>query len=255
MPGDVLLGLHRVTLAPRMTSTTLAVAMTDAIGTAATLTSGTALANVTAALPGRIEVDNERMYVTAAAGAVMTVVRGRDGTTATTHSIGATVKILMPIQLEKAADWTPAADIQDIAIPGDGSVEHVFRLQGLSGTMTVNRWQNTMLKDAMGVTELTTGIHSDMTTQMHPELGTYPLTEMWVDLVALDGDNNNATIYKRVIVWANQVQNPFVMGAAGNNDLQGTPLNWSAQPVTLDLFGRAIAGATTAVRYSVGDIV
>ena len=36
--------------------------------------------------------------------------------------------------------------------------------------------------------------------------------------------------------------------------LEGTPINWSAQPVTTDLFGRTIPGVTTNIHYSVGNV-
>lgn len=251
--GDILLGMHELDLWVRATDTTLAAAVTGTSETTITVTSGASFVDADTIRPVHVMVDNEIMHVTTS-GTTPTVVRGRDGTTAATHLISATVKILRPVQVEKTADWTPNADIQDIAVPGDGTVEHIFRLQGLTGTLTANKWAEEVLQVAMGITETTVGILSDMTSWMHPELGDYPLTQMDVNLVALDGDNNNATITKRIIIWQCQLQNPFVPGAAGNNALQGTPLNWSAEPGTTDLFGRTVAGVTDDIHYTIGNV-
>ena len=250
--ADVLLGMHELDLWVRATNTTLGAAVTSTSDSTITVASGTAFANASTTLPVKVLIDNEVMYVVTS-GTTPTVQRGKDGTTAATHLNGATVKILVPTQCEKVADWTPNADIQDIAIPGDGTVEHVFRLQGLTGTLTANKWPENVLINAMGITELTSGILSDMSSMLHPQLGSYPLVQMDVNLVALDGDNNNATIYKRIVLWQVQLQNPFIPGAAGNNALEGTPINWSAQPVTTDLFGRTLPSVTTAIHYSVGN--
>lgn len=251
--ADVLLGMHELDLWVRATDTTLATAVTATGALTINVASGAAFVNATTVLPVHVMVDNEIMHVVDS-GVNPTVQRGKDGTTAATHLISATVKILQPVQVHKTNDWTPRADIQDIAIPGDGTVEHVFRLQGLTGTLTANKWAEEVLQIAMGVTQTSTGILSDMTDWMHPEQGTYPLTQMDVNLVALDGDNNNATITKRIIIWQCQLQNPFVPGTAGNNALQGTPLNWSAEPGTTDLFGRTVAGVTQSIHYTIGNV-
>lgn len=253
--ADTLLGMERLVLWVAATSTTLGAAVTGTSETTITLTSAASTVDATAALPVRIEIDNERMEVTTS-GTTPTVVRAAEHSTAATHSNGATVKILRPVRLYKTADWTPAADIQDIPVPGDGTVEHIFRSQGISGTMTANKWADEVLEIGMGVPAVTTGVGlpTGMTSMLHPELGTYPLVEKWVDLVSLDGDNNDAEITQRIIVWQTKLQKPFVPGAAGNNALQGTPISWSGQPVTLDLFGRAIPGATGNVIYSIGKV-
>jgi hypothetical protein len=251
--ADVLLGMHELDLWVRATDTTLAAAVTSTSGLTISVVSGTAFANASTVLPVHIMVDNEIMHVVTS-GTTPTVERGKDGTTAATHLISATVKILEPVQVPKVADWTPAADIQDIAIPGDGTVEHIFRFQGLTGTLTANKWAEEVLMIAMGVPETTVGILSDMSSWMHPQLGDYPLVQMDVNLVALDGDNNNATITKRIIIWQCQLQNPFVPGAAGNNALEGTPINWSAEPGTTDLFGRTVAGVTDNIHYTIGNV-
>jgi hypothetical protein len=251
--ADILLGIQQLNIWVRATNTTLSAAVTATSDSTLTLASGTALANASAVLPTKLMVDNEIFYATTP-GTTPTVLRGRDGTTAATHAISATAKVLQPVHVPKVADWTPNTDIQDIAIPGDGSVEHIFRLQGLTGALTANKWAEEVLKIAMGCIEQTTGIYSDMADWMHPELGAYPLVEMHVNLVALDGDNNNATITKRIILWRTQLQNPFIPAAAGNNALQGTPVNWSSEPTTTDLWGRSIPGATKQIHYTIGNV-
>jgi hypothetical protein len=251
--GDILLGVHEIDLWVRAADTTLGAAITGTADSTITLTSAAAMADATAIRPVHIMIDNEILHVQGTTTTPV-VVRGRDGTTAATHSNGATVKILRPVQVEKAADWTPNADIQDIAVPGDGTVEHIFRFQGLTGVLTANRWPEHVIEVAMGVPDVTVGILSDMTSWKHPQQGGYPLVAMHVNLVALDGDNNNATITKRIIMWQCQLQNPFVPGPAGNNALEGTPINWSAQPGTTDLFGRTIAGVTQNIHYTVGNV-
>lgn len=253
--GDVLLGMKRNVIWVAATSTTLGAAITGTSDTTITLASAASTPDATTTLPVRAEIDNERVDIVTS-GTTPTVVRARDHSTAATHLIGATVKLLRPVQVPKTADWTPNADIQDIAVPGDGSVEHIFRMQGLTGTLTFNRWDEDVLEIAMGVTPTTTGVglHSDITNLFHPELGSYAVTEEWIELIALDGSNNDAEITERIIMWNTKFQKPFVPGAAGNNSLQGTPLNWSANPVTADLFGRAIPGATSAIHYSIGKL-
>jgi hypothetical protein len=253
--SDVLLGMKRNVIWVAATSTTLAAAITGTAESTITLTSAAATADATAVLPVRAEIDNERIHIVGS-GTNPTVVRARDHSTAATHLTGATVKLLRPVRVPKTADWTPNLDMQDIAIPGDGTVEHIFRLQGLTGTLTFNRWDETVLSIAMGVTPVTTGVglHSDIASLFHPQIGSYAVTEEWIELIALDGSNNDAEITERIIMWNCKFQKPFVPGAAGNNSLQGTPLNWSANPVTTDLFGRAIPGATEAIHYSIGKV-
>jgi hypothetical protein len=253
--GDVHLGMERLLLWTRATSTTLAAAITGTSETTLTLTSATDTADATALLPVKAMIDNEVVYITTS-GTTPTISRAEDGTTAATHLIGATVLLLVPVQVEKTADWTPNADIQDIAVPGDGSVEHINRLQGLAGTLTFNKWSDKVLTVAMGVPEVTSGVGmpSDLTSMMHPAEGDYPLVQMDVDIVATDGDNFDAYITKRFILWQTKLQKPFVPGAAGNNALQSTPLTWSAQPVTTNLFGTAIPGMTTAQHMTIGKV-
>lgn len=253
MPGDILLGMHELVLWVRATDTTLGAAITGTADSTLTLASATDTADATTVLPVHAKIDNEIVHITTT-GTTPTILRGMDGTTAATHLNAATVKLLRPVQLEKTADWTPNADIQDIAVPGDGTVEHIFRFQGLTGTLTANRWPEHVLEIAMGIEDITALILSDMSSWKHPQQGDYPLVQMDVNLVALDGDNNNATITKRIILWQAQLQNPFVPGAAGNNALEGTPINWSAQPGTTDLFGRTIAGCTQNIHYTIGNV-
>src|SRR5688500_10151444 len=103
--------MERAILWVAATSTTLGAAITGTADTTLTLGSAAAFADATAALPVRIEIDNERMSVSTT-GTTATVVRATEKSTAATHSNGATVKILRPIQLPKTADWTPNTDIQ-----------------------------------------------------------------------------------------------------------------------------------------------
>jgi hypothetical protein len=250
--GDVLLGMESLWLWVVPGTATLGGAMT-ATDTSVTLTPTTVAVNASTVHPLRLKIDNEIIYVTGSTTPAPCL-RAQEGTTAAIHASGATALARQGVQVLKTADWTPNTDIQDIPIPGDGTVEHVFRMQGLTGTLTANKWPEDVLKIGMGIPLLTTGIPPDMLTLMHPQEGTYPLAQMDVNLVALDGNNMNATVTKRILIWQCQLQNPFVPGTAGNNALQGTPINWSAQPVMTDINGTPIPGATKQIHYSVGNV-
>jgi hypothetical protein len=250
--ADVLLGMQSLWLWVVPGQATLASAMT-ATDVVIAATPTTVFANASQTHPARVKIDTEIIYVTGS-GASAPCVRGREGTTPAIHASGASLLIRQGVQVLKTADWTPNTDIQDIAIPGDGTVEHVFRMQGLRGTLTANKWPEDVLWIAMGIPIQTTGIPPDMLSLMHPQVGTYPQCEMHVNLVALDGSDMNKTVTKRILIWMAQLQNPFVPGTAGNNTLQGTPINWSANPTTVDINGLPIPGATQAIHYSVGNV-
>jgi hypothetical protein len=252
--ADTLLGMEQLILWVRATSTTLGAAVTGTSETSITLTSAASTTAASSTLPVVAEIDNERMAITTS-GTTPTVTRAWDHSTAATHSNGATVKLLRPVRVYKTSDWTPNIDLQDIAVPGDGTVEHIFRMQGLSGALTASKWSDDVLIIAMGVPEVTTGVGlpQAVSSMLHPQEGTYPLVQMTVRLVMLDGDNSDATSSKYLYLWQCKLQDPFVPGAAGNNGLQATPINWNANPVTTDLFGRAIPGVTADIHYSIGS--
>src|SRR5262249_13130039 len=145
----------------------------DATGTAVGTASGTAISlatgqgtgytDATPAQPHRLKIDNELMYVTAASGDNLPVIRARDGTTGATHLIAAPVAHLHPVRLWKSSAFTMNANIQTIEFPGDGDVEQVFQSQGIQGTFTLSKFVTDLLEQVAGAPAATTGLHSNET--------------------------------------------------------------------------------------------
>lgn len=97
-------------------STTLSAAITTTTATSITVTSGTNIPTGSI-----ITVDTESMYVSAGGGtASLTVVRGVSGTTAATHSNGATVNIGCEVLIGATAAAT-ASNMQAAIIAGSGA--------------------------------------------------------------------------------------------------------------------------------------
>src|SRR5688572_17578961 len=98
----------------------LGAAMVDTTGTTVTLApgDGVAYAGATITKPDKIKIDNEVMYVTGRATDTLTVLRGRDGTTAATHLNAAPVAHLIAVRLAKASAFTITPDVAAIDFPG-----------------------------------------------------------------------------------------------------------------------------------------
>lgn len=255
--ADTLYGMRKLIIWARGVNAALT---TNILSTDVTLVLNTGEGNLfntaTLTFPHKIAMDTEIMYVTNKINTTaVTISRGRDGTTAAAHTTTApAVMHLVPVRVTKVSEFTITPDIQTISIPGDGTVEQVFSTNGINGTLTENKWTDDVLQIALGATLYNTNLDSTITSQLHPQLGTYPLVQMDVDIKATDGDNSDADITRRIIVWKGKLQNPFVPGAAGNNALQPTQIKWSANPTTTDLFGFAIKGATADVHYTMAKL-
>ena len=204
----------------------------------------------------KVAMGTEIMDVTAQINSTaVTVVRAQDGTAAAAHDTTApTVMHLVPVRVFKVSEFTITPDIATISIPGDGTTEQVFSTNGINGTLTMNKWADEVLQIALGATIVNTNLDPSINTWLHPQLGTYPSVQMDVDLKATDGNNNDANITRRIIIWKGKLQNPFVPGAAGNNALMPTQIKWSASPTTVDLFGLPINGATSNIHYTMAKL-
>lgn len=255
--ADTLYGMRKLIIWALGTNCTLTVNINT---TATTLVLNTAEGNqfntALSTFPHKVAIDNEIMYVTAKINTTaVTVSRARDGTTAASHdTTQPVVRHLTPVRVQKVSEFTITPDIQTISIPGDGTVEQVFSTNGINGTLTHNKWTDEVLQIALGATLVNTNLDTTITSQLHPQLGTYPQVQMDVDLKATDGNNSDADITRRIIIWKGKLQNPFVPGAAGNNALQPTQIQWSANPTTTDLFGIPISGATSNVHYTMAKL-
>jgi len=255
--ADTLYGMKKLIIWARSTNCVLTTNLTD---TATTLVMNTAEGNnyntATTTFPHKICIDSEIMYVTNKINTTaVTISRARDGTANVAHTTTSpAVMHLTPVRVYKVSEFTITPDIQTISIPGDGTVESVFSTNGIRGTLTENKWTDDVLQIALGATLYNTNLDSTITSQLHPQLGTYPLVQMDVDVKATDGDNSDADITRRIIIWKGKLQNPFVPGAAGNNALMPTQIQWSANPTTTDLFGIAIKGATADVHYTMAKL-
>jgi hypothetical protein len=241
---------------------------TDATGTAVSTASGTALSlatnqgsgytDATAAQPHRILIDAELMYVTAASGDNLTVVRARDGTTGATHLISAPVAHLHPCRLWKASAFTMDAAIQTIEFPGDGDVEQVFQSQSISGTFTLSKFVTDLLEKVAGSAAATTGLHTNETRRWTPEMGTYPYVELNADRRAVN-DDTGADEVIRTYVWKTKLQKPYITGDAGNNAAEISTFNWSSTATTTDLFNLPIQGpgnvpVNTDIHWSYAEV-
>lgn len=99
-----------------VSNTTLSAAISNTIGTSITVTNAVNLGG--AGTYYVIQVDDEQMLVTARSTNTLTVTRGFNGTTAATHSNGATVypmvmnSILTPMEVDSPMGGTSSADYQ-----------------------------------------------------------------------------------------------------------------------------------------------
>ena len=256
--ADTLYGMRKIIIWARQVNCVLT---TNMDATTTTCIMNTAEGNnyntALVTFPHKICIDSEIMYVTNKINATaVTVSRARDGSLNTVHNTTApAIMHLTPVRVQKVSEFTITPDIQTIPIPGDGTVEQVFSTNGINGTLTENKWTDDVLQIALGCILYNTNLDSTINSQLHPQLGTYPLVQMDVDIKATDGDNSDADITRRIIIWKGKLQNPFVPGAAGNNALQPTQIQWSANPTTVDLFGIPIKGATANIHYTMAKLV
>lgn len=246
-----LFGIKQVVAWVEDTATTLAAAYTSG-GANMTLAAGggARFASANVQQPHKIYVGTEILYVTGPAVAdVIPVTGAKDSTTASGHAISDPVRHLNPIRLYKSNAFTMNANIQTLEFPGDGDVERVYQSNGIDGTIGISKFGTDLLEYLAGADPITTGLPSDVAVRYLAEQGDYPQVQLDVDLKAVD-DIAKAQATLRVCVFLAQLQDPFIIGNAGNNTPQLTEFNWSALGTQFDIFGRPLSGATEDVRYA-----
>jgi len=227
------------------TSATVGAAIADGVVTAITVAAGegAAFADASTVNPHKIKIDNEIMWVVGRASDTLTVQRAKDSTTAVGHSNGAAIMHLIPVRIPKVFAFTMSANIETIEFPGDGDVERVFQPAGIDGTVGMSKFATDLIEKVGGVPPVTTGLHSDEAVRYHPELGDYAYSELHVDMKA-ENETTGANGTVRTTIYLAKLQDPFILGDAGNNEAQQTTFNWSSQATMLDLWGLPIPGVT-----------
>lgn len=242
--------LKAVALVP-MDDDELGAAIADGVATTITLDTGqgVAYANASVTKPDKIMIENEIMYVTGRSTDTLTVIRGRDGTTAAAHADASVVKHLTSVRLPKASAFTITPDVTTVDFPGDGDVEQVFVAQSVSGQLTLTKYATDVLKYVAGITEVTAGLPTDEAVRHYPQQGTYPDVELQVDFRGHnDTTGLNGTV--RATIFQAKLQDPVVPAFAGNIAAEASTYAWSSTATMVDLFGRALPGVTEDVNFA-----
>jgi hypothetical protein len=153
--------------APRTTLSAAAASTT--LNTAINSTSSTSIkVNGTSGFPGvpfYIQIDSEQMKVTTVAGTTWTVARGQNGTTAATHSSGATVTYLAVLPTATTITVASAAGFPSVPFYVKVDAEQMKVTTVAGTTLTVTRGQNGTTAAAHGNgTNVTFAVDSTITT-------------------------------------------------------------------------------------------
>jgi hypothetical protein len=199
--------------------------------------------NASVSDPIEISFGTERLYVTGVPSTdVLTVVRGRQGTTGAAIGNGATGYAIFEVDIGMAQNLTLDPNISQIEYQGDGTKVRIPVSEGISGKFNMEFWTEEFLQYIAGVTPVTANLPADETSRSYPQLGTYPPVRIRGRVRVIDTSVGGVSGHWRVEVPKALIQRPVTFGDIASGAPTKFEMNFTAVPTRLDIAGAPLVG-------------
>ncbi len=193
--------------------------------------------------PIEILIGSEEIDVTGRAADVLTITRGKRGTSAAAHSTGTgNIAYIHDVQLPFTSNFAITPQQQELTFQGDGDQEYVSLSLGLRGTIQADKWFTDIWEKILGITAVTANVPVDVTTRWYPDAGQYPALRLQAICHAIDDNSGNDVPVRITIPKAQTFPRPWHPGAVGTAAKQMFDLAWTAQRTKTTLAGATLPG-------------